>query len=122
MKVRYSQKSNTNRGTKQQLSKIETEGVNECSPLLMACQEGNETTVRYLLDAGADIDTLDKDKCSPLYLACQNGHDNIAQLLLKKGAAINKCNKDGTSPLFIHCSFQKWTRSYCGNFIKKWHW
>lgn len=103
MKGRYSQKSNTNRGTKESLSKIETEGVNECSSLLKACQEGNETTVRHLLDAGADIDALDKDNCSPLFLACQHGHDNIAQLLLQKGAAINTCNKDGTSPLFIAC-------------------
>lgn len=101
--VRYSQKANRNRGTEQSLSKIETDGVNECSPLLKACQEGNETTVQQLLDDGADIDALDEDKCSPLFLACQNGLDNIAQLLLKKGAAINTCNKDGTSPLFIAC-------------------
>lgn len=101
--ARYSQKAKSNCGTEQSLTKIETEGVNECDPLLKACKEGNWTSVQQLLNDGADIDALDKDKCSPLFLACQYGHDNIAQLLLQKGAAINTCNKDGTSPLFIAC-------------------
>lgn len=91
------------RWTEQPLSKIDTEGVNECNSLLKACEEGNWTSVQQLLNDGADIDALDKDKRSPLFLACQNGHDNIAQLLLQKGAAINTCNKDRTSPLFIAC-------------------
>ncbi|XP_062567640.1 ankyrin repeat domain-containing protein 17-like [Saccostrea cucullata] len=76
---------------------------NGSSPLLGACEFGNDSTVQLLLNKGSDINLSNKNGFSPLYKACQNGHASTAQLLLSNGADINLCNNNGVSPLYIAC-------------------
>ena len=57
--------------------------------LSWAAENGDEATVRQLLDKGADVEKKDRynDK-TPLLLAAANGHEATVQLLLEKGADV----------------------------------
>lgn len=76
---------------------------NGLSPLHIACVRGNHSTVCYLIEEGADINSCDHNGKSSLYLTCEYGHCSIVELLLSKGADVNICDKDGASPLYIAC-------------------
>ena len=47
-----------------------------CSPLFVACHEGNFECVNLLLSSGATVDLLSADGASPLHIASQNGADS----------------------------------------------
>lgn len=47
-----------------------------------ACQQGNKTIVKKLLDHGADGRYHPVTKYSPLYIACYHGHRDIVEMLL----------------------------------------
>lgn len=60
------------------------------SPLMVACGLGLPGIVEQLLNAGADIHTVDSSLgASPLHKAAQSGVVDVAQLLLDRGAFIN---------------------------------
>ncbi|MEB3289784.1 MAG: ankyrin repeat domain-containing protein [Leptolyngbya sp.] len=60
------------------------------SPLMLACGLGLPGIVEQLLNAGADIYTVDSSLgASPLHKAAQSGVVDVAQLLLDRGAFIN---------------------------------
>ncbi|KAF5572802.1 ankyrin repeat [Fusarium pseudocircinatum] len=61
----------------------------EKNPLLYAAEHGFETCVALLLNAGAEVDFVDKSGRTPLSWAAGNGHANIVNLLLEKGANPN---------------------------------
>lgn len=56
------------------------------APLHYACLEGDLSTVRVLLAAGAEVDILNQQRMTPLMYAVQAGHSPVAQLLLTAGA------------------------------------
>ncbi|KAF5695164.1 transcription activator acu-15 [Fusarium denticulatum] len=58
----------------------------EKNPLLYAAEHGFETCVDLLLNAGAEVDFVDKSGRTPLSWAAGHGHANIVSLLLQKGA------------------------------------
>jgi hypothetical protein len=62
--------------------------------LILAASRGAVTTVRQLLDGGADVDFLD-DRTSALSIASENGHENVVRLLLERGARVNAKTKRG---------------------------
>jgi len=70
------------------------ENVNNCdmdhqySPLHYACKFGNIKIIQYLVENGAELDTIDKYGRTPLCFAAENGHINIVKYLLKLGAQI----------------------------------
>ena len=69
--------------------------------MIIAAQEGQETVVRALLEAGADVNkTLDKG-ATPLYIAAQNSHEAVVRALIELGADVNKAKDNGVTPLFI---------------------
>lgn len=73
------------------------------TPVSVACENGNEKIVEYLLKHGSIINYINtKDETSPLYIACQEGQDSIIKLLLKYGAEINFC-QEGASLLYRAC-------------------
>jgi len=69
----------------------------------MACKEGHEDIVKYLVEWGAIINKEDYDKCTPLIVTCYNGHIAIMKYLVELGANINKEDNDGYTPLFAAC-------------------
>lgn len=73
------------------------------TPVSIACENGNEKIVEYLLKHGSIINYINtKDETSPLYKACQEGQDSIIKLLLTYGAEINYC-QEGASLLYRAC-------------------
>jgi ankyrin repeat protein len=54
--------------------------------LLASAQEGHESIVRLLLEAGANVNHVSKDQATPLILATHRGHTQIVRVLLIKNA------------------------------------
>ncbi|GEM10367.1 ankyrin repeat protein [Rhodotorula toruloides] len=62
-------------------------------PLHAAASSGNETVVRMLIEAGADV-----NRSTPLHFAAANGHLSILRLLLSYGADPRLPEKGGITP------------------------
>lgn len=60
-------------------------------------REREETTAEFLLDSGADVNTIDCNGDTPLHAACRAGAANMVALLLRFGA-VEKRNKIGKLP------------------------
>jgi ankyrin repeat protein len=54
--------------------------------LLGACDRGEVETIRFLLDAGANVNSVDDHGVSPLHRAAWNDQPEVVQLLLSRGA------------------------------------
>ena len=77
------------------LDKRHTDGV---TALFMAAQNGNTRSVRYLLEAGANVDRARQtDRTTPLMRAAYNGHTRVAQQLVDAGADMAKKDKNGAN-------------------------
>uniref|UniRef100_A0A667ZJE8 Ankyrin repeat and SOCS box containing 10 n=1 Tax=Myripristis murdjan TaxID=586833 RepID=A0A667ZJE8_9TELE len=67
------------------------------TPLNAACSQPQELqdlqryfkVCQLLLEAGADVSTMDQEKHSPLHMACKNVNADIVDLLLENGACVN---------------------------------
>ena len=70
------------------------------SPLMYAAREGKIAAARLLLDAGANVNEVDKNDFSPLFMAISNNHPDMARFLIEKGANINAKDWYGRTPLF----------------------
>jgi len=70
------------------------------SPLMYAAREGKIDAARLLLDAGANVNEVDKNDISPLFMAISNNHPDMARFLIDKGANINAKDWYGRTPLF----------------------
>jgi len=71
------------------------------SPLHIACGNGNESIIKYLIEHGANINGEDEWGETPLHHACENGHENIVEYLIEHGADFNKENEWGETPLHL---------------------
>lgn len=58
-------------------------------PLHVASKRGSLNIVKLLVDAGADVNTLDRSKSTPLIVACGAGNLEVAKYLLRRGACVN---------------------------------
>ncbi|ORX83690.1 hypothetical protein BCR32DRAFT_192423, partial [Anaeromyces robustus] len=54
-----------------------------------ACQSGNITIIKYLIEHGANVNKETND-FTPLIAACQNGNNTIIKYLIEHGANVNK--------------------------------
>ncbi|EED20107.1 histone deacetylase complex subunit (Hos4), putative [Talaromyces stipitatus ATCC 10500] len=68
------------------------------TPLQIAALEGCAPIVKFLLDAGCEIDTRNIDKDTPLIDAVENGHLEVVKLLLDAGANPRLGNAEGDEP------------------------
>jgi len=73
--------------------------------LFIACANGHEAVVQFLLESGAAIHVLGRKDQTPLHLAAKNGHQSIARLLIDRGASVNAVTKFNRTPL--HYASQK---------------
>ncbi|KAM8934260.1 inversin [Pelodytes ibericus] len=64
-----------------------------------ASLSGQISTVRILLENGAQVDAADVMKRTPLFRACEMGHRELIHTLIKGGAKVQLVDKDGRSPL-----------------------
>ncbi|XP_019621804.1 PREDICTED: ankyrin repeat and SOCS box protein 13-like isoform X1 [Branchiostoma belcheri] len=59
------------------------------SPLHEACFNGRHEVVEVLIEAGADVETVDSQYGSPLHVVCSRSYPECAELLLRAGANVN---------------------------------
>ena len=79
-------------------------GYNEATLLHYACQIGDTETVKYLIDRGADVNSLDACDDTPLHYACIYGNLDIVKILLDNGANVNSLDYFDTTPLYTAVS------------------
>jgi hypothetical protein len=68
------------------------------TPLQVASLNGEEQIVKFLLDAGCEINTKNIDKDTPLIDAVENGNVEVVKLLLEAGANPRTVNASGDEP------------------------
>lgn len=71
------------------------------TPLHTAVERGYKKIAIALLDAGADVHSVDEHGFTPLHVAIDGSRLELAQLLVKAGADVNRRTKDGHSALYI---------------------
>lgn len=82
-------------------------GPGGMTPLILATFHGygRPDVVKVLIDAGADVNTLNHQFRTPLYAACNFGHLEVAQMLIDAGASVNhSSSNDGIyiySPMYF---------------------
>lgn len=54
--------------------------------LLSACENGNEAIIKYLVECGADVNQTDRFNCTPLITVCQNENEDMVRYLIEHGA------------------------------------
>lgn len=70
------------------------------TPLMFAAREGQLDAARFLVEAGADVDTIAADGKNALGMAIYNGHFELASFLVENGADVNHADAEGFPPLF----------------------
>jgi hypothetical protein len=77
------------------------QGYDNSELLLKAAAAGDVGTVRGLLDAGVDVDAMDKDGETALMVACRNCQVDTVKLLLERGADAGLQDKFARDALYI---------------------
>lgn len=73
--------------------------VSLCPALHASGLSGHASSVKLLLDHGAQIDAVDRLKHTALFRACEMGHTSVVQSLIDYGARVDVLDFDGRSPL-----------------------
>jgi ankyrin repeat protein len=68
---------------------IDKRGMWENTPLICACQYGNEKIALALIDAAANVNAVNEKGCTPLLHAAVEGMVKVTKKLLEKGADPN---------------------------------
>jgi hypothetical protein len=84
------------------LNKADSRGF---TPLILATYSDQYEVARYLLEAGAEVDQLDRAGNTALMGVAFKGSGEMAGLLLKHGADINRKNSKGFTALSYACQF-----------------
>jgi peptidoglycan/LPS O-acetylase OafA/YrhL len=71
------------------------------TPLNWAAMRGDTEAIRFLIDAGADVNAKNKDGSTALHSAAFLGRDAAAELLIKNGAITTARNLRGQTPLDV---------------------
>ena len=58
--------------------------TNNDSPLIAACQKGNESIVEILLTAGAKLDVYNKERDNAVLICCRGSKDKILEMIFKQ--------------------------------------
>ncbi|MFC3908242.1 ankyrin repeat domain-containing protein [Legionella dresdenensis] len=68
---------------------------------IICAKNGDLETLRFLKQAGANLDIEDEQGRRPMHAAAKNNHVEILDFLLKAGAAIDASGDDCSTPLFV---------------------
>eukprot|EP01080_Neovahlkampfia_damariscottae_P000843 gene843-9092_t len=74
------------------------------TPLQFAIQKNEIDSIKYLVNAGANLNSKDSNGFTPLHFAISTKKEDIALLLIKLGADIKAKDNDGQTPLHISLS------------------
>eukprot|EP01060_Flectonema_neradi_P007401 TRINITY_DN1514_c0_g1_i1.p1 TRINITY_DN1514_c0_g1~~TRINITY_DN1514_c0_g1_i1.p1 ORF type:complete len:280 (+),score=68.19 TRINITY_DN1514_c0_g1_i1:71-841(+) len=77
------------------------------TPLMKACYYKRESSVKKLIELGADSEARDKDGRTPLQIASQYSTRSVIKALVEAGTPVDTPNSEGCTPL--------WIASYYGN-------
>lgn len=80
-------------------AKIKLKNKKGKTALMLAAGNGHTSTVKLLLDRGADVNAKSDMGDTALWFATRNGYIAIAQLLLDKGAYVNAKSDTGSTAL-----------------------
>jgi hypothetical protein len=69
------------------------------TPLHFAAFYNKGTVAQLIIDAGSEVDAVDRDGFTPLRIAAQQGSTDVGTLLIQKGASINAADKKGATAL-----------------------
>ena len=78
-----------------------SEDPEENTPLMMASRVDDIVVVEALLEAGVEVDKVDKSGTAALTMASACGHADVVKVLLAKGADVNKADEDGDTALIL---------------------
>ncbi len=71
------------------------------TPLYIACERGSLPVLRFLIDAGADVNKINRDGFTPIYIAAYRGHVDCLNCLLDVGVELDLSDSFGFTPLMI---------------------
>ncbi len=71
------------------------------TPLQVAASEGHVLTMHILVQAGAELDTMNDEQNTALMLACIKGRPEAAKYLLQAGADVAQIGDDGMTCLHL---------------------
>lgn len=71
------------------------------SPFHIACYQGNNIIMQYLLANKGNVHMCDRELNTPLHLAVKSNHEYIVYLLLNHGANPNALNLSLNTPIFL---------------------
>jgi ankyrin repeat protein len=87
-------------------SATEVSGLSELEEaLLQACEKGDLSSVKALLDKGVNVNARDKDGRRPLIEASYWQHADIVKLLIERAADVNAKKVDGATALDFAINF-----------------
>ncbi|OUM65740.1 hypothetical protein PIROE2DRAFT_41389 [Piromyces sp. E2] len=69
------------------------------SPLIYACEHGNEIIVEFLVDSNTDVDIEDQQGNTPLNISIKESNERLVHFLIKHDVNIFKEDKEGYIPL-----------------------
>src|SRR5262245_56803210 len=69
--------------------------------LFKAVTTSNAEAISSLINAGADVNAVNRDGQTPLLWAADRGHTETVRLLIAKGAAVNAVNEYGNAALLL---------------------
>ena len=76
------------------------EGERRNTLLRLAAWHGHQDVAAYLLDRGADVNTVDpSNQTTPLYTAALWGYTSLASMLIQRGANVNAQDDRDSTPL-----------------------
>ena len=70
------------------------------TPLIHASEAGRVNIVKFLIEAGANINAVDIDGETALFKSCGKPNHEVTNILIDAGANVNSENSRGETPLF----------------------
>jgi len=75
---------------------------NHCyTAIMIAAQNGHESTVRLLIEGGSDVNAKNNHCGTALMMAASNGHESTVRLLIEAGSDVMGRDEDGLTALML---------------------